>query len=372
MDPIVLLLVLASLLLGALLALALRRWGGGQNTPQMDQRLRQLTELQLSLQSQTVEGLRQQERALARALDDRLGSFSKQVSDRLQEGQEKQGKSLTDLRERLAVIDKAQQNLTELSTQVVGLQDILSNKQARGAFGEVQLHDIVESILPPSAYSFQKTLSNGTRADCVLELPNPPGSIVIDSKFPLESYRALMRAPQHAEPGGELAREPARRAFKRDLGLHVKAIEEKYILPGETAESALLFLPSEAVYAELHANFPEVVDDSYRARVWIVSPTTLMATLNTVRAVLKDVRMREQAGVIQQEVGHLLKDIDRMDDRVSKLQRHFGQTQEDLRQIVISSDKISKRGDRIESLQLEDAEDPAKQLAPALDLPDSK
>ncbi|MGO1119075.1 DNA recombination protein RmuC [Rhodovibrionaceae bacterium A322] len=375
LDPIILLVALAALLLGGVLVFLLSLRRGGQDYQQLDARLRQLSELQVALQNQTQDNLRQQERALSRTLEDRLGNLGKQVSDRLQETQEKQGKSLTDLRERLAVIDKAQANITELSSQVVGLQDILSNKQARGAFGEVQLHDIVSSILPPSAYSFQKTLGNGKRADCVLELPNPPGAIVIDSKFPLESYRALQvsrggqmsgPAPDRdlAEPAAGDGETAARRAFRRDVGLHVKAIQEKYILPGETAESALLFLPSEAVYAELHANFPEVVEDSYRARVWIVSPTTLMATLNTVRAVLKDVRMREQAGVIQKEVGDLLKDMERLDDRVSKLRRHFGQTEEDLRLIAISSEKISKRGERIEGLQLEEAEDPARQLAP--------
>ena len=206
--------------------------------------------------------------------------------------------------------------------------------------------DIVTGILPPSAYEFQATLAGGRRPDCLLKLPNPPGPIVIDAKFPLESYRALMAAQDEA------ARVQAARTFTKDVSVHVANIAERYIVPGETAESALMFLPSEAVYAELHARFRNVVEESYRARVWIVSPTTLMATLNTVRAVLKDVRMREQAGLIQAEVQTMLADVGRLDDRVGKLQRHFDQATEDLRQIRISTDKVTKRGERIEAVQL--------------------
>jgi len=233
---------------------------------------------------------------------------------------------------------------------VVGLQDILSNKQARGAFGEIQLQDIVTSALPPSAYAFQQTLSNGKRADCLIRLPNPPGDIVIDAKFPLESYRALIGA------GDEAARKTARRRFAADVDKHVADIAERYIVPGETAESALMFLPSEAVYAELHASFTEVIERSHRARVWIVSPTTLMATLNTVRAVLKDVRMREQAGLIQKEVMTMMQDLGRLDDRVGKLESHFSMAEKDLRAIRISSDKIKGRGERIGEIEM--GEDP--------------
>lgn len=338
------------LALGALVALLLLRrpsGAGREPTAELEARLRQLAESQAATQAQTAESLRAQERVLAEALDQRFGDFAKRIGDRLQESSQAQGATLGELRERLAVIDKAQQNITELSTQVVGLQDILSNKQARGAFGEVQLYDLVTSILPPSAYSFQALLQTGVRPDCQLLLPNPPGPIAIDSKFPLEAYRALREAPDEA------ARQQAARAFRQAVRSHVKAVQDKYIVPGETAESALLFLPSEAVYAELHANFSELVEESYRARVWIVSPTTLMATLNTVRAVLKDVRMREQAGVIQAEVQRLLEDVRRLDDRVAKLQRHFDQSTEDLRQIRISTEKVTKRGERIEEVQVE-------------------
>ena len=230
---------------------------------------------------------------------------------------------------------------------MVGLQDVLSNKQARGAFGEVQMGDIVSAILPPSAYSLQATLTNGKRVDCLIRLPNPPGPIAIDSKFPLESYEALRAARDEAE------KVSASRAFAAAVRIHVATICEKYIVPGETAESALMFLPSEAVYGELHANFRAVIEESYRARVWIVSPTTLMATLNTVRAVLKDVRMREQAGVIQQEVHTMLSDVARLDGRVAKLQRHFEQAGEDVRQIRISTEKVTKRAERITEMELE-------------------
>jgi len=337
--------VLVALAAGALIALLLR--GRGAGTAELSGRLAQMAESQAAVQAQLAERLQAQERAVGKVLEERLGDFAKRVGDRLQESTVQSQGALTDLRERLAVIDKAQKNITELSTQVVGLQDILANKQARGAFGEVQLRDIVEAILPPSAYAFQETLSNGKRADCLLRLPNPPGPIAIDSKFPLESYQALRDARDEA------AVTVARRAFAADVRKHVQDIAERYIVPGMTAESALMFLPSEAVYAELHANFREVVELSYRARVWIVSPTTLMATLNTVRAVLKDVRMREQAGVIQDEVRKLLADIVRLDDRVSKLQRHFDLTSEDVRHIRVSTDKVVKRGERIEELQLE-------------------
>ncbi len=321
-------------------------------------RVSQLTEALASAQAQTADRFQTQERAIGKLLEERLGDLSKRVGDRLQDHATRSETALGTLGERLAVIDSAQKKITELSTQVVGLQDILNNKQARGAFGEVQLADIVKSILPPSAYSFQTTVGDNRRVDCLLHLPNPPGSIAIDSKFPLESYQALRDAADDA------ASLQARRAFVADVRKHVKDIAERYIVAGETAESALMFLPSEAVYAELHANFRNVVEESYRARVWIVSPTTLMATLNTVRAVLKDVRMREQAGVIQTEVQKMLEDVGRLDDRVDKLQRHFQQADKDIRDIRTSTDKITKRGERIEEMQLEDREEEATELPP--------
>jgi DNA recombination protein RmuC len=276
--------------------------------------------------------LREQERTLAGL-----------VNERLERSEKATGQVITDLRERLVRIDEAQKKIGDLSTQVVSLQQILSNKQARGAFGEVQLGDLVQNALPPQAYEFQFTLSTGARVDCLLKLPNPPGSIAIDAKFPLESYHLL----RNAAPGDAAGLANAQRAFQQAMRKHIGDIRDKYILPGETAESALLFLPSEAIYAELHANFAGIVDESYKARVWIVSPTTMMATLNTVRAVLKDVRMREQAGEIQKAVGLMLEDVRRLDERVSRLRTHFGQTDKDLRDIETSAERISKRGERI-------------------------
>ncbi|HEY9536098.1 MAG TPA: DNA recombination protein RmuC [Kiloniellaceae bacterium] len=364
MDLLVILAAVAALAVGALLGLLLRRSAapGPRESPEIAAlagRLAQMAESQNAVQSAIIERLQAQERVVVKTVDERLQGFSKLVGERLTDSTTKSQAALADLRERLAVIDKAQQNLTELSTQVVGLQDILANKQARGAFGEIQLRDLVEATLPPSAYAFQATLGNGRRADCLLQLPNPPGAIAIDSKFPLESYEALRNA------GNEEAQvAAARRAFITDVRRHVQDIAQRYIVPGETAESALLFLPSEAVYAELHANCRAVVEESYKARVWIVSPTTLMATLNTVRAVLKDVRMREQASIIQAEVGKMMEDVLRLDQRVGKLESHFDQARRDIEQIRTSSTKILSRGEKIGELELEAVEREAEQVAP--------
>jgi DNA recombination protein RmuC len=282
------------------------------------------------------------------AMDRRLSELGNRVADRLQLSASEAGKSLAELKERLAVIDEAQKKLDGLAGQMVGLQDILSNKQRRGAFGEVQLADLVRDVMPAANYEFQAAVGDGRRVDCLLKLPNPPGAIGIDAKFPLEAYRALREAKD------DLAMVQAQRAFSTAIRTHVKAIAEKYIVPNVTADSALMFLPSEAVYAELHSNFPTLVEEAYRAKVWIVSPTTMMATLTTIRAVLRDVSMREQAHVIQNKVRELMQDIRRLDERVGKLGSHFTQAQEDVRQIRISTDKVTKRAEQIESVELED------------------
>ena len=331
--------------------------GAKHSAQGLDGRLKQLAESQAAMQALTAETLRAQERAVTEALEQRLGDLSQRIGNRLSDTAQKQHSTLTDLHKRLEVIDRAQQNITALSSQVVSLQDILANKQARGAFGEIQLKDIVEAILPPSSFAFQATLGGTRRVDCLLKLPNPPGPIAIDAKFPLESYQALREARDEAE------RVQAARRFTQDVRKHIQDIATKYIVPGETAESALMFLPSEAVYAELHANFTALVEESFRARVWIVSPTTLMATLNTVRAILKDVRMREQADVIQAEMRKLLDDVRRLDERVGKLQQHFNLTSEDLRKIRISTEKVTRSAERIEELQLEDPAAEAQRLA---------
>ena len=309
-------------------------------------RLTQISEYSRQQQDVIASAINEQRVSVLKIMDEKLLQVAKNVSEGLQQNTVKTNETLTDLRERLAKIDVAQQKISALSEQVVSLQEVLSNKQARGAFGEIQLNDLVTSALPPSAYEFQVVLTNQKRADCVLKLPNPPGLIVIDSKFPLESYHALRVASNDRE------KLEAERFFKASVLKHIKDISEKYIVAGETAESALMFLPREAIYAELHANFPDVVEASYRSKVWIVSPTTLMATLNTVRAILKDAKMREQAGVIQKEVGVLIDDIGRLDGRIESLSRHFKQANEDIDGIKISSGKIARRIQRIEDIQL--------------------
>jgi len=338
--------IVAAALIVAVAVVVARR-GGGSDVAALGERLAQLTELHAAAQAQLAQQLQAQERALTKSLDERLAHTTNRVNETLEKTSHSQKTTLDELKERLVRIDAAQKNISELSSQMVGLQDILSNKQARGAFGEVQLHDLVSKVLPPGSYDFQATLGNGRRADCLLKLPNPPGPIVIDAKFPLESYRALHAAQSEDE------RKVAARAFAGDVMKHVSDIAERYLVPGETADAALMFLPSEAVYAELHANFADTVDKSYRARVFIVSPTTLWATLNTVRAVLKDVRMKEAAGLIQREVMTLITDVARLDDRVGKLQRHFDQAGDDMRQVRISADKITKRGERIQELEID-------------------
>ncbi|MDA1058496.1 MAG: DNA recombination protein RmuC [Proteobacteria bacterium] len=300
--------------------------------------------------------------AVTGTLNERLDAVSGQMRQSLESTSLRTAESLGELRKHLNKIDEAQRNITELSSQVVNLQDLLANKQARGAFGEVQLNDIVRNILPPSAYDLQKALGNGMRPDCLIRLPNPPGPIAVDAKFPLESYQALRKATNDAE------RLVATRKFKADMQKHLRDIASRYIVPGETAESAIMFIPSEAVYAEIHGYLAEVVDESYRLRVWIVSPTTMWALLNTVRAVLKDVQMREQADVIQAQVGLLLQDATRLDDRVAALERHFGQTVDDVRKIRISTDKVLRRGERIGELQLETDGSPVGEDADELPL----
>ncbi len=297
-------------------------------------------------------------------MEQRLAEVSRGMTESLHGTATRTARSLGELQQRLETIDKAQANIEKLSGNVLSLQDILSNKQTRGAFGEIQLHDIVQKALPPDAYTMQATLSNGRRADCLIHLPNPPGPIVIDSKFPLEAYEALRRAEN---PGQTLE---AQRAMRVAVRGHVRAIAERYVIEGETADGALMFLPSEAVYAELHANFPELVREGFGLKIWIVSPTTCMAVLNTMRAVLKDARMREQAGAIRKELGLLYGDVERLGVRVESLDRHFGQAAKDIEDIKISAEKTGKRARRLDNFDFEELApetDPA--IVPPLPLP---
>ncbi len=337
---------------GALITVILAVRGQRNSAAELATRISQIAEQHVMAQSQMSEQMQTQERALTEMMDRRLSEVTRRVGESLQQQNSQTSTTMHDLRERLGAIKAAQENITKLSQQVVSLQDVLSNKQARGAFGEVQLGDQVKSALPPSAYKFQAKMENGRVADCLLTLPNPPGAIAIDAKFPLESYYALRAAKD------EGARNAARKTFGNDVLKHVKDIAERYIIPGQTSDSALMFLPSEAVYAELHAELPAVIEKSHKARVYIVSPTTLMATLNTIRAVLKDAQMREQAGLILGEVGKMAEDVSRLDSRVDALDRHFSLAEKDLREIRISAEKVTKRAARIEEMELEEPETP--------------
>ncbi len=285
---------------------------------------------------------------MLKLMEQRLAEVSSRMTENLQGSSTKTARSLGELQQRLATIDKAQENIEKLSGDVLSLQDILSNKQTRGAFGEIQLNDIVSKALPRDSYNLQATLSNGKRADCLISLPNPPGPIVIDSKFPLEAYEMLRNSKTEQD-----VRE-ASRAMKIAVRAHIKAISERYIIEGETADGALMFLPSEAVYAELHANFPELVREGFSARVWIVSPTTCMATLNTMRAILKDARMREQAGAIRKALRMLHRDVELVVERVQKLDTHFNQARSDLDGIGTAAERAGKRAAKLDNFDFEE------------------
>jgi len=331
--------------------------GSGQD--QLSGGLRSVSDAQANAQAQVIQTMEARLAAVQQQMHDRLhdnamksaralSEMQDRMKETLQGSSVKTTQSLTQLQERLATIDKAQENITRLSGDVLSLQDILSNKQTRGAFGEIQLNDIVSKALPSDSYSFQATLSNGKRADCLIHLPNPPGPIVIDSKFPLEAYEQLRRADTQWETN------EASKAMRVAVKGHIKAISEKYILEGETADGALMFLPSEAVYAELHANYPELVREGFDARVWIVSPTTCMATLNTMRAILKDARMREQAGAIRKTLRHLHRDVELVAERVDKLNTHFGQARADLEGITTAAERAGKRAAKLDNFDFEE------------------
>ena len=330
-------------LLGIIAAMAvavvmlLLRGGRGGGVDALKGQLEQISLTAANLQTQITSQLQSQERAL---------------NETLRKQGEATGQKLGDLQARLAVIDKAQDSLKSLSEQTTRLENVLSNKQARGAYGEMQLENLVRQMLPSNAYRFQHQLSNDSRPDCLLKLPNPPGPIVIDAKFPLEAWYEIGDAKD------DQARAQARKKLADAFKTHVKAIAEKYIITGETAESAMLFLPSEAVYAEFHTNLRKSLEESFKHRVYPVSPTTLMATLNTVRAILRDVHMREQAAVIQAEVSKLMQDIHRLSDRVGNLDRHFDQARGDIDQIKTTTGKISSRSEKIYSIEVEDEPEP--------------
>ena len=310
-------------------------------------------------------GSRQAE--LTQSLSQRLDAMTGRLGQTMAEQTRSTHESLAKLQERLAVIDTAQGNIQSLAGQVVQLQAILSNKQTRGAFGQSRMEAIVADGLPLGAYEFQATLSNGSRPDCLIRMPNDAPSLAIDAKFPLEAWNAI-RAAEGAD-----AQKVAAQSFRRDIEVHIRDIAEKYLITGETQDTAFMFVPSESVFAEIHENFEAVVQRAHRARVVIVSPSLLMLSIQVIQAILKDARMREQAHLIQGEVIRLMEDVGRVDERVRKLQTHFGQASKDIDDILVSTSKVTKRGQKIEALEFgtgqggETEEAPRQQAARAAD-----
>jgi len=289
---------------------------------------------------------------LTETTEARLKEISGQVEKRLTEGFEKTTETFARVLEHLSRIDEAQKRITELSASVVSLQEILTDKRTRGAFGEVQLEGLVRNLMPEGSFALQHTLSNGTRVDCVLFLPDPSGNVPIDAKFPLESYQRMV---DYDAPESE--REQARRRFRQDIRRHVQDIAGKYLIPGETSEGAVMFLPAESVFAEIHAHFPDLVEEAQRARVWLASPTTLMAILTTASAVIKDIATRRQVNVIQEHLRYLAADFDRFRERMDRLAMHIRQAHEDAQQVNTSAKKISSRFVKIEKVELDELDE---------------
>jgi DNA recombination protein RmuC len=318
----------------------------GLLSEQMRQEMKQTSELQ-----------NKQLESLTRTNDERLKEISGQVEKRLSVGFEKTTETFTKVLEHLTRIDEAQKRITELSGNVVSLQEVLNDKRSRGAFGEVQLSGLVANVLPADAYEMQATLSNGKRVDCLLKLPEPTGNVAIDAKFPLESYKRMMDID-----AAEVDRTAAAAQFKKDIKKHIDDISSKYLIAGETADGAVMFIPAEAIFAEIHASFPDLVDESQRARVWMVSPTTLMAVLTTARAVLKDDATRKQMHIIQEHLRRLAEDFSRFQKRMDNLSKHIDQAQKDVGEIHTSASKISSRFEKIDKVEIQAPEDKPSSL----------
>jgi DNA recombination protein RmuC len=356
-DPLLVLAIISVIAVAGLLTLIVIVWRNGRQRAkeaalrQSEARLFEMEVAALKGRLQTmaeVAGTSQAE--LGRAIHERLDRVSQNLGLNLEETTRKTSENLSKLNERLAVIDTAQRNITELSTRVVSLQDILANKQQRGAFGQLRMETIVQDALPRDAYTFQATLSNGKRPDCVIHLPGSSAGIVVDAKFPLEAFEALRTAHD------DLLRKEAVRRVRVDIGKHIDDIAAKYALPGETQDTMLMFVPSESFYADLHEHFPDLLQKAHRARIVIVSPNMLMLAVQTMQSIMKDVRMREQAGLIQREVGVLMADVGRLKERVLDFQKHFGLLGGDVEKILTSTDKIAARGRKIEDLDLEEGQ----------------
>ncbi|HHF7345950.1 TPA: DNA recombination protein RmuC [Legionella feeleii] len=285
---------------------------------------------------------------LTEEIRNHLHSLTQQVNHKLTEGFEKTSSTFTDVVKRLTIIDEAQKKITELSSHVVSLQDVLVDKRARGAFGEVQLSTLIANMIPSTHYRMQYTLSNQKRADCILFLPEPTGNVVIDAKFPLETFQKLM-----ITDATSVERKSLQQQFRQDLQKHIKDIAEKYIIPNETTDGAVMFIPAEAIFAEIHANYPEVIALAQRLKVWLVSPNTLMAVLTTARAVLKDDATRKQIHIIQKHLHALADDFQRFDKRMDKLSKHIDLAHQDVSEVSTSAKKITQRFQKIESVELD-------------------
>ena len=329
----------------AILALALRGRGAPVEPPRPDPRLDTVLAGQGAIAErfqQTIEAQTQ----LQNMLGSRIEALDKRLGETLSDSATKTAATISSIGERLTVIDEAQKNISALSGHVVSLQQVLSNKQARGAYGQAQMEEIVRDGLPASLYEFQGRLSNGKQPDCKIVLPNNKACIVIDSKFPLECFTLLRAAASDDEKKFAQAR------VRSDVGKHVSDIAEKYLIPGEVQTPAIMFVPSESIYADLHETFSDVIQKAHRAQVIVVSPNILMLAINTIQTVMKDARMREQANLIQKEVGTLLKDVQLLADATDKLQRHFNQAEGDMKDIATRSGRIVARAERIEKVEL--------------------
>ena len=363
----------ALLLLAVWLVLSLTRAGrrraaaeaeAAARTAQAEARLAEILKAQAEMHGRMgtmaeLFGARQAE--LNQAIGQRIDGMTQRLGSSITEQTKSTHENLSKLQERLAVIDTAQNNIQSLARDVVGLQAILSNKQTRGAFGQSRMETIIKDGLPMGAFRFQPTLSNGMRPDCTIAMPNSAPDLVIDAKFPLEAWNAMREA--EAEGSGEQAAQSAHQRFRRDMEVHIRDIADKYLIAGETQDTAFLFVPSESIFAEIHEKFEAIVHKAQRSRVVIVSPSLLMLSIQVIQALLKDARMREQAHLIQGEVVRLMEDLSRLDDRVRKLQAHFSMAQKDVDLILTSSDKLTKRGARIEALEFAQLADEAKPVA---------
>jgi len=336
----------AALVLAIILAFAFRSSRGGR---EMERQIEEITRLQSEMTGRM--------QSFTEVFGSRQGDFARMLAERIDRGTHHQAETLGRLNERLAVIDAAQANLSELTGQVAGLQKILSNKQTRGTFGQGRMEAIIRDGMPPGSYEFQATLGNGTRPDCLIHLPGDTRPMVIDAKFPLEAFTAFReaRSPE--------ARAKAMQRVRSDVAMHIRDIAGKYLIPGETQDIALMFVPAESLHADLQEHFEDVVQRAYRSRVMIVSPSLLALAIQVMQGLVRDARIREEAQVIQKEVGRLVADVVRLSERVERLDQHFRQAQDDVGQIRTSAEKITRRGQKIEALDfVDEAEAPQPEL----------